>query len=137
MAREVREDITGNVPGQDFTSPSPCTHGQGAYGAPTGAVGGAADDRQSMLKCTFRDHFTRFSRGFLRKAHSVGCAECALREKPREKRVKWSQKVHFCRNGAFSTICNAYVPLTHATRLLLILSRAHTSTHYTVCALKD
>ena len=35
------------VPGQGFTSPSPCTHGQGAYGAPTGAVGGAADGRRA------------------------------------------------------------------------------------------
>ena len=39
MAREGRGDITGNVQGQGFTSPSPCTHVQGAYGAPTGAVG--------------------------------------------------------------------------------------------------
>ena len=47
MARGGRGDITGNVPGQGFTSPSPCTHGQGAYGAPTGAVGGAADGRRA------------------------------------------------------------------------------------------
>ena len=50
MARGGRGDITGNVPGQGFTSPSPCTHVQGAYGAPTGAVGGAADGRRSMRK---------------------------------------------------------------------------------------
>ena len=36
------EDITGNALGQGFTNLSPCTHVQGAYGAPTGAVGGAA-----------------------------------------------------------------------------------------------
>ena len=40
-----------------------------------------------VQKCTFRDHDTRFSRGFLREAHSVGYAECASRKKPREKRV--------------------------------------------------
>ena len=38
MARVGRGGITGNVPGQDFTSPSPCTHVQVACGAPTGAV---------------------------------------------------------------------------------------------------
>ena len=48
LARGGRGDITGNVLGQGFTSPSPCTHVQGAYGAPTGAVGGAADGRRSM-----------------------------------------------------------------------------------------
>ena len=49
MARggSARGDITGNVPGQGFTSPSPCTHVQGAYGAPTGADGGAADGRRT------------------------------------------------------------------------------------------
>ena len=69
MPRAGKGDITGNDLGQGFTSPSPCTHVQGAYGAPTGAVGGAANGRQSMLKCTFRDHYTRFLRGFLREAH--------------------------------------------------------------------
>ena len=48
MARAGGGDITGNVLGQSFTSTSPCTHVQGAYGAPTGAVGGAADGRRSM-----------------------------------------------------------------------------------------
>ena len=33
---------------------SPFTHVQGAYGAPTGAVGGAVDGRQSMLRATCR-----------------------------------------------------------------------------------
>ena len=46
MARAGGGDITGNVLGQSFTSPSPCTHVQGAYGAPTGAVGGAANGRR-------------------------------------------------------------------------------------------
>ena len=41
-SRGGRGDITGNVPGQGFTSLSPCTHVLGAYGAPTGAGGGAA-----------------------------------------------------------------------------------------------
>ena len=49
LARVVGEDITGNVLGQGFTSPSPCTHVQGAYGALTGAIGGAAESRRSML----------------------------------------------------------------------------------------
>ena len=35
--------MTGNVLGQCVTSPSPCTHIQGACGAPTGAVGSSAD----------------------------------------------------------------------------------------------
>ena len=80
-------DISGNVLGQGFTSPNPCTHVQGACGAPTAAVGGAANGRRSKRRCTFSDHYTRFSRGFLREAHSVGCAECAPHKKPREKRV--------------------------------------------------
>jgi len=54
MARGGRGGITGNVSGQGFTSPSPFTHVQGDYGAPTGAVGGAvggaADGRPSMRK---------------------------------------------------------------------------------------
>ena len=37
MARGGRGDITNNKPSQCFTSPSPYTHVQGAYGAPTGA----------------------------------------------------------------------------------------------------
>ena len=49
MARGGRGDITGNVPGQGFTSPSPCTHVQGAYGAPTGAGGGAANGRRTTV----------------------------------------------------------------------------------------
>ena len=48
MARGGRGDINDNVSGQGFTSTSPCTHVQGAYGAPMGAVGGAADGRRSM-----------------------------------------------------------------------------------------
>ena len=50
MARAGGGDITGNVLGQGFTSPSPCTHVQDAYGAPTGAVGGAANGRQSVRR---------------------------------------------------------------------------------------
>ena len=38
MAKGGKGDITDNDPGQGFTSTSPCTHVQGAYGAPTGAV---------------------------------------------------------------------------------------------------
>ena len=47
MAGGGRGDINGNVPGQGLTSASPCTSGQGAYGAPTGAVGGAANGRRA------------------------------------------------------------------------------------------
>ena len=43
MARGDTGDIPGNDPGQDITSSSTYTHVQGAYGAPTGAVGSAAD----------------------------------------------------------------------------------------------
>ena len=43
MAREGTEDVPGNAPGQAITSSSTYTHVQGAYGAPTGAVGSAAD----------------------------------------------------------------------------------------------
>ena len=42
MARIGEGDIPGNDPGQEITSSSTYTHVQGAYGAPTGAVGGAA-----------------------------------------------------------------------------------------------
>ena len=47
MARAGGGDIAGNVLGQGFTSASPCTHVQGAYGAPTGAVGGATNGRRA------------------------------------------------------------------------------------------
>ena len=42
MARGGPGDIPVNDPGQDITSSSTYTHVQGAYGAPTGAVGSAA-----------------------------------------------------------------------------------------------
>ena len=48
LARGVGGDIPSNDLGQGFACPSPCTHAQGAYGAPTGAVGGAADGRRTM-----------------------------------------------------------------------------------------
>ena len=47
MARGGGGDITGNGPGQGFTSPSTFTHVQGVSGAPTAADGGAADSRPS------------------------------------------------------------------------------------------
>ena len=43
MARIGTGDIPGNDPGQDITCSIIYIHVQGAYGAPTGAVGGAAD----------------------------------------------------------------------------------------------
>ena len=42
MARGGTEDVPDNDTWQDITSSSTYTHVQGAYGAPTGAVGGAA-----------------------------------------------------------------------------------------------
>ena len=42
MAREGAGDIPDNDTGQGINSSSTYTHVQGAYGAPTGAVGGAA-----------------------------------------------------------------------------------------------
>ena len=43
MARGGTEDVPDNDTWQDITSSSTYTHVQGAYGAPTGAVGSAAD----------------------------------------------------------------------------------------------
>ena len=43
MARGGAGGMPGNDTGQGITSSSTYTHVQGAYGAPTGAVGGAAD----------------------------------------------------------------------------------------------
>ena len=53
MARGAGGGIPGNGLGQDSTSPSTFTHVQGVSGAPTGAVGGAADGRGSMWKTSF------------------------------------------------------------------------------------
>ena len=47
MARAGGGDITGNGLGQGFTSSSPSAHVEGAYGAPTGAVGSAANGRRA------------------------------------------------------------------------------------------
>ena len=43
MARGGTKDVPYNDTWQDITSSSTYTHVQGAYGAPTGAVGSAAD----------------------------------------------------------------------------------------------
>ena len=43
QARGGTEDIPDNDTWQDITSSSTYTHVQGAYGAPTGAAGSAAD----------------------------------------------------------------------------------------------
>ena len=48
MARGGGGSIPGNNLGQGFTSPSTFTHVPGAYGARTGAVGGAADGRLTV-----------------------------------------------------------------------------------------
>ena len=47
MARGGAVDIPGNDPGQVISSYSTYTHVQSAYGAPTGAVRGAADGRRN------------------------------------------------------------------------------------------
>ena len=49
MARGGAGDIPGNGSGQDNTSSSTYTHVQGAYGAPTGVVAGAADGRRTQF----------------------------------------------------------------------------------------
>ena len=49
MAREGAGDIPDNDTGQGINSSSTYTHVQGAYGAPTGAVGGAAVGRRNAL----------------------------------------------------------------------------------------
>ena len=49
MARGGARDIPGNDTGQGITSSSTYAHVQGVYGAPTGAVGGAADGRQNAV----------------------------------------------------------------------------------------
>ena len=48
MARAGGGDIPGNNLGQGFANSSTFTHVQGAYGAPTGAVGGASDGRRRL-----------------------------------------------------------------------------------------
>ena len=53
MARGAGGGIPGNDLGQGSTSPSTFTHVLGVSGAPTGAVGGAADGRGSMWKTSF------------------------------------------------------------------------------------
>ena len=67
MARAGGEDIPGNNLGQGFTSPSTFTHVPGAYGARTGAVGGAADRR---LTVTFGERHARSSSPFMFLLHS-------------------------------------------------------------------
>ena len=52
MAREGAGDIPSNGPGQGTTSSSTHTHVQGAYGAPTGAVEGAAERSKVRDYCT-------------------------------------------------------------------------------------
>ena len=47
MARGGGGDIPGNDLGQRVASSSACTHVLGAYGARTGADGGAADSRRT------------------------------------------------------------------------------------------
>ena len=125
MARGARGDFLGSSLGQGSTSPSPCTHVQGPYGAPTGAV----DRSLEHAKCTFRDHFTLFPRGFLREAHSTQPTECASRKKPREKSVKWSRKVHVDLILTFlSHLRNENVHTTRATSHLRLRPRINQGT---------
>ena len=85
MARAGGEDITGNVLGQGFTSPSPCTHVQGAYGAPTGAIGGAADGRRSMQKTSLGTPFSVFHAGFCGcRTHNIQLSVAAAKNRARK-----------------------------------------------------
>ena len=52
MTRGGAGDIPSNGPGQGTTSSSTHTHVQGAYGAPTGAVEGAAERSKVRDYCT-------------------------------------------------------------------------------------
>ena len=67
MARGGGGDIPGNNLGQEFTGPSTFTHVPGAYGARTGAVGGAADRR---LTVTFGERHVPSSSPFMFPLHS-------------------------------------------------------------------
>ena len=66
MARAGGGNIPGNNLGQGFTSPSTFTHVPGAYGARTGAVGGAADRR---LTVTFGERHVPSSSPFMFPLH--------------------------------------------------------------------
>ena len=66
MARSGGGNIPGNNLGQGFTSPSTFTHVPGAYGARTGAVGGAADRH---LTVTFGERHVPSSSPFMFPLH--------------------------------------------------------------------
>ena len=81
MARAGGGNIPGNNLGQGFTSPSTFTHVPGAYGAPTGAVGGGSF-------CEYMGHSDFFRHGPFpnglelclqtQSAHSSPINECAV-----------------------------------------------------------
>ena len=114
LVRGGRGDITGNVPGQCFTSLSPCTHVQGAYGAPTSAVGGTAEGRRREFVANQRynlrhSHMTKLLCGTphtpLSATAKLGCMTIA----------PWYLLFDKVAHKRFSTLCNAYVRMTRAT----------------------
>ena len=83
MARGGGGNIPGNGLGQGFTSPSTFTHVPGAYGARTGAVGGAADRR---LTVTFGERHVPSSSPFMFPLH------CRTPYHPLSVAVKWEHE---------------------------------------------
>ena len=125
MARGGRGDITGNVPlppprPRLHQCTSPCTHVQGVCGAPTGAVGGAADGRRREIVTTQRytprlSHMTKLHTGTLRP-HPIECAcQIWLCSSAVKCTFGWYTSQNAAPRRFFSTICNAYVQMTRAT----------------------
>ena len=111
MARGGGGDITGNVTGQDFTSTSPCTHGQGAYGAPTGAVCGAADGRRSVTNVVLSAATAK---------NRVGNAHGGPKRRPPQGALSGST---FCNSRCTNDSCNK----PHAMMILDTGTQTHTA----------
>ena len=117
MARAGGGHITGNVLGQSFTSPSPCTHVMGAYGTPTGAVGGAANSRRREFLST-----KRYQRVITTQPNLVAALSTSHRVRL-PSLVMWlcplgTLLMIKLRNGAFSPISHAFDRTTRATSQL-------------------
>ena len=83
-----------------------------AYGALTGAVGGAADGRRSMRRTSKVYLQTRFSRGFygICTHHNPLSADIAKNRMVNAyDGTLLTSTACDAQNGAFSTICNGYV----------------------------
>ena len=98
MARGGGGDITSNDLGQGFTSLSPCTYVQGVSGAPTAAVGGAADSRRTtLLSASLPERPELTNPQFLQSPHSAPqaapsteCGDCTgvlTERRPRSRSV--------------------------------------------------